>query len=210
MQHSSFNNLYIAYFLSNDVAVVKRYAQRFLEHKKKTSYILFSDTMHAFILGLAAFWISREDEQQESSKWLDIGWRFTGDMKLWAEQGSEWNFQQKYSLLRAEGYYSSGNLEAAKAAYNSAITFARTHKAINDEALACELAAKFYFNAGDKETSLTYFQLAHAKYGAWGSVKKASQLYEETMQSFSDVVSLRNSDEPHTPINTNAHKRREI
>ena len=179
-------------------------------YRKQTSYVLYSDTMHSFILGLAAFWICREDEPQESSKWLSIGRQSTNDMKLWAEQGSEWNFQHKYSLLRAEAHYSSGNLAAAKEAYNSAISFARVHKAIDCEALACELAAKFYFNTGDKKTSLQYYKLAHSKYETWGSVKKATKLYETINKFGDDVAPSWNSDMTNTLENTNQRKRREI
>lgn len=93
-------------------------------------------------------------------------------MKLWAEQGSPWNFQQKYTLLRAEELYCSCNMAAANQTYINAIALARSHKVINDEALASELAAKFFYDMGDMQSSIEYFRLAHEKYGEWGACKR--------------------------------------
>jgi tetratricopeptide (TPR) repeat protein len=203
--------------LNGNVGAVKKFAQKFLEREKSTYYILFSDTIHAFILGLAAFQICRESEAHEASQWLKIGRKCTIDMQLWAEQGCVWNFQHKvsvvnkiavfypsqpsrthsptasyflqYLLLKAEEFFSRGNLAAAKEAYISAIAYARKHRIINDEALACELTGKFLLNVGDLQSSLDYFRMAHEKYEHWGSPKKADLLFQFISAKFSGVLS---------------------
>jgi hypothetical protein len=80
-------------------------------------------------------------------------------------------------------------LAAAKAAYNSAITYARNHKAVHDEALACELTGKCLLSVGDLQLSLEYFRMAHEKYDHWGSAKKADLLFQFITKKFSEVVS---------------------
>jgi hypothetical protein len=96
---SSFNNLYLTFMLDGNVGAVRECAKKFMEHKKSTFFTLFSDTVHAFILGLAAFQISRESQENEAPQWLKIGRKCTSDMKLWAEQGCAWNFQHRVSVV---------------------------------------------------------------------------------------------------------------
>jgi tetratricopeptide (TPR) repeat protein len=105
-------------------------------------------------------------------------------MRLWDEQGSSWNFQHKLQLMQAEEYFSIGYFEQAKESYKNAIHAAGSHKFVNDEALACELAAGFYFETGDRASSLEHFHLAHKKYCDWGCVEKAERLLSSTMQTF--------------------------
>lgn len=120
--------------------------------------------------------------------WLERGRKCKADMKLWAEQGSFWNFQHKLMLLEAEDHYSNGNFENAELSYKNAISSARSHKFMNDEALACELAARFYLGTGDLASSLAYFKLAHEKYICWGAFAKADRLFASINKKFSNVL----------------------
>jgi hypothetical protein len=85
--------------LDGNVGAVRECAKKFMEHKKRNFFVLFSDTEHAFILGLAAFQISCESQANEAQEWLKIGRKCTSKMKLWAEQGCAWNFQHRVSML---------------------------------------------------------------------------------------------------------------
>lgn len=152
----------------------------------RTSWFLyFGDSAQALIIGLVAFQVYRETGD---AMWLERGRKCKSDMKLWAEHGSLWNFQHKLMLLEAEDHYSNGNFDNAELSYKNAISSARSHKFVNDEALACELAARFYSGAGDMVTSLAYFKLAHEKYICWGAFSKADRLFASINKKFSNIL----------------------
>eukprot|EP00956_Cyclotella_meneghiniana_P008824 scaffold12097_cov28-Cyclotella_meneghiniana.AAC.2 len=97
-------------------------------------------------------------------------------MRAWAERGSSWNFRHKLQLMEAEHHCCNGNFEQATQSYENAIATARVHKYINDEALACELAGRFFLERDDLASSLEYLRLAHEKYSDWGAIGKGNQL----------------------------------
>lgn len=136
---------------------------------------------HTFYSGLVSYQIYRETKDP---LWQQRGKKFLSAMKIWAEQGSKWNFQHKSYLLDAEDQYSDGNIQDAQISYKNAISSATSHKFINEEALACELAANFYLDTGNTSTSLEYYTRAHAKYCEWGANAKASSLYNLIQQRF--------------------------
>lgn len=95
--------------------------------------------------------------------------------------------------MEAEEHYSSGNLILAKKSYKNAIESARLSRFVNDEALANELAGRFYLETGDLESSLEHFRLAHSNYIDWGAVGKASHLFDYTSNIFTGHLSNRHS-----------------
>jgi tetratricopeptide (TPR) repeat protein len=78
--------------------------------------------------------------------------------------------------MEAEEYYSNGNYQLAKESYKSSLAFAQSRRMVHVEALAAELAAKFFFDTGDIESSSEHFNLAHQKYLDWGCRGKANSL----------------------------------
>lgn len=66
--------------------------------------------------------------------------------------------------MEAEEQFSCGGFESAKESYNLVIALAGSHKFINDEALAHEIAVKFYFETRDLSTSLGHYRFVHEKY----------------------------------------------
>eukprot|EP00804_Cyclotella_cryptica_P022678 CCRYP_012490-RA/>CCRYP_012490-RA protein AED:0.01 eAED:0.01 QI:3534/1/1/1/0/0/2/307/302 len=180
----SFHNLYISFMLDND-GMLKEYAETFFKLNKSSWFLHFGEAGQALILGLVSFELYRATQD---SLWLERGKKYSSDMKLWATQGSIWNFQHKQLLLEAEEHYSIGRFEDAQLSYKNAITFARSHKFVNDEALACELAAKFYWGTSSLVSSLEHFRLAHEKYIQWGALSKAGRLFASINQKFSNVL----------------------
>ena len=64
-------------------------------------------------------------------------------MKIWAENCPE-NFQHQYLIVAAEMANIKGNDSTAVEQYDQAIRLAQEQGFIADQALACELAAKFW------------------------------------------------------------------
>lgn len=199
----------------NDYCAVREYAEEFFE-LEKSSWCMFSGSIvQTLISGLAAFQLYRGTH---NAVWAERASNRKAEMKLWAEQGSSWNFKQKLLLMQAEKHYSNGDLESAQGCYKQATEYAKAHKFINDEALACELAAKFYLETCNVMSSVEYFKLAHEKYIHWGALAKAERLIEYTKEKlaiFGDTTTppfLINSDnsDSRTSDETDPRKRRAI
>jgi len=95
-------------------------------------------------------------------------------MNLWAEH-APMNFQHKYDLVEAEKARVLGQLEAIEW-YEKAIAGAKVNEYLNEEALAYELAAKFYLGRGMEIIAQTYMKEAHYHYQQWGASAKVNDL----------------------------------
>lgn len=189
MMHLTLHNLYVSLILDNDD--IMECCETLCEFEKKIYkiHVPFNDQNRVFFVGLAAFRVYR---QTRNSLWLERGRHRKDALATWVNQGCIWNFQQKLHLLEAEEAYCIGNVDYAKVSYNNAIAKAQSHKFLNEEALAYDLAAKFYFEIGDLRSSFEHFRLSHEKYSFWGAVKKANLLFEFINSAFP----LRSSDPP--------------
>ena len=124
--------------------------------------------------GLVSFWIFR---RTNDTKWSPRGIKFKLVIQKLAES-SQHNFQHEVYLLEAEEAFSNKNYELAKSLYEKAVSTARKHRFINQEALACELAGYFFLETGEQDTAIQYFLQAHEKYHEWGAVAKCNMLFE--------------------------------
>ena len=107
-------------------------------------------------------YLSQVDENQEK-------------MKYWAEH-APMNYQHKYDIVEAEKARVLGQTLAAMEYYDRAIAGSKENGFIQEEALAYELAAKFYLALGRQEIARTYMTKAHYGYICWGAVAKAKDL----------------------------------
>jgi len=169
----SFYEMYSSFLMNHDN--VKECCETFLSLEIKEYYTNFLQSIKVFIAGLVSFQIYRDTGD---SSWKSRGVERINEFRVFADQGSDWNFKHKLQLMEAEDYSCSGDYEQAEESYKKAIASARVHKYVNDEALACELAGKFFLNTDDKASSLEYLRLAHEKYCEWGAAGKASQLFD--------------------------------
>ncbi len=98
-------------------------------------------------------------------------------LKLWADHCPE-NFLHKYLLVAAEQARLTGNHWEASTLYDQAIHAAGEQGFIQDEALAFELAAKFYLTHQKDRTAGTYLEEAVYCYRTWGAMAKVAELQE--------------------------------
>ncbi len=96
-------------------------------------------------------------------------------MQIWADNCPE-NFRHKYLLVAAEMARISGNWLEAMDSYDRAIASARTHEFIQNEALANELAAKFWIERDKAEFAQLYLIKARQGYQTWGANRKVADL----------------------------------
>ncbi|NJM73525.1 MAG: AAA family ATPase, partial [Scytonema sp. RU_4_4] len=96
-------------------------------------------------------------------------------LQKWAK-GAPMNFQHKYDLVEAEKARILGQVLEAEEFYEQAIKGARENEYLQEEALAYELAAKFYLARGREKFAQTYMKEAHYCYLRWGATAKVKDL----------------------------------
>jgi len=86
------------------------------------------------------------------------------------------NHKHKVDLVEAEKYRVLGQQAEAAELYHKAISGAKTNEYMQEEALANELAAKFYLNGGEEKIAAAYMQEAYYCYALWGAKAKTDDL----------------------------------
>ncbi|MEG3931327.1 AAA family ATPase [Microcoleus sp. T3_B1] len=102
-------------------------------------------------------------------------------MQNWADY-APMNHLHKFYLVEAEKHRVLGEKVEAMEMYDKAIALAKENEYINEEALAHELAAKFYFSWGKEKIARTYMTDAYYAYMRWGALAKVKHLEEKYPQ----------------------------
>jgi hypothetical protein len=98
-------------------------------------------------------------------------------LREWAEQCSV-TFKDKYTLVSAEVARIEGRDLDAMQLYQQAIGFARKNDFVQNEGIANEVAARFFFHRGFETIGHTYIRNARSCYLRWGALAKVRQLDE--------------------------------
>ncbi|MGE5658821.1 MAG: AAA family ATPase [Actinomycetota bacterium] len=106
---------------------------------------------------------------------------------LWATE-APMNYLHKWQLVEAEKYRVLGNKLEAIEMYDRAIAGAREHGYIQEEALANELAAKFYLAWGKEKFAPSYMQEAYYGYARWGAKAKVAHLEQQYPQLLTAIL----------------------
>jgi len=108
-------------------------------------------------------------------------------MKNWADN-APMNHLHKFDLVEAEKYRVIGNKTEAIDFYDRAIAGAKTNRYLQEEALANELAAKFYLNWGKEKVAAGYMQEAYYCYTRWGAKAKVIDLEKRYPQLLTPIL----------------------
>jgi PAS domain S-box-containing protein len=95
--------------------------------------------------------------------------------EIWAKNCPE-NFENRAALVGAEIARIEGRVVEAERLYEQAIRSARANGFIHNEALANEVAARFYAGRGFDKIAHAYLQDARYGYVRWGATGKVRQL----------------------------------
>jgi predicted ATPase/signal transduction histidine kinase len=98
-------------------------------------------------------------------------------LEVWAEHCPE-NFENRAVLVAAEIARIEGRMLNAEQLYEKAIRSAHANGFIHNEALANEIAARFYLTRGLEKIAYTYLKDARYGYSRWGATAKLHQLDE--------------------------------
>jgi PAS domain S-box-containing protein len=96
-------------------------------------------------------------------------------LEAWAQNCPE-NFENRAALVGAEIARIEGRLLEAEQLYEQAIRSARSNGFVNNEAIAYEIAARFYAARGFQKFADAYLREARYCYQRWGADGKVAQL----------------------------------
>jgi PAS domain S-box-containing protein len=116
-------------------------------------------------------------------------------LEIWAEHCPA-NFAERTMLIRAEIARIEGRLLDAQDCYEQAIKLASSNGSVHNEAIANELAGKFYAERNLLKSATAYLRDARACYLRWGAEAKARHL----AQQFPEVAGDNSSPEGATTI----------
>ena len=125
------------------------------------------------------------DPQKQAESWQKLVTN-QQQLKSWADDCPE-NFLHKYLLVRAEIAKVEGQGLSAMELYDLAIASARDREFTNDEALANELAAKFWLAHHKPDFARLYLQKAHHSYQIWGATAKVTDLEGQYPQLLTEI-----------------------
>ncbi|MEG3894323.1 MULTISPECIES: AAA family ATPase [unclassified Microcoleus] len=136
-------------------------------------------------------------------------------LKKWGHY-APMNYQHKFLLVEAERYRVLGQKLEAIDYYDRAIQLAKENQFLNEEALANELAAKFYLDWSKEKVAAGYMQEAYYCYARWGAKAKTDDLekrypdvlrpiLQQSAQPLSILETLSTLTNPTYSINSSTH-----
>lgn len=149
--------------------------------------VFMSNSIHNFFYSLTLLSLMSKTGMDKEN--LKIVEKNQEKLKVWAIS-APMNFQHKYDLVEAELAKVKGERIMAMDLYEKAINGAQRNGFLSDEALACELAGRFYLSDKKYSISKLYFEKAHLLYTQWHASAKAEDLevsYPEWLSTKSEV-----------------------
>ncbi|WP_448266636.1 AAA family ATPase [Nostoc sp. DSM 114159] len=168
-----FYKLLLAYCFGNYTAALEHSAQ-VKQHLMAISGLMLIPIFH-FYTALTHLALFTTQPEQEQAKLLALAKTHQTILQQWA-QNAPMNHQHKWYLVEAEKYRVFGNKAEAIEHYDRAIAGAKENHYIQEEALANELAAKFYLGWGKEKIAAGYMQQAYYCYARWGAKAKVAAL----------------------------------
>ncbi|MEH2056588.1 MAG: AAA family ATPase [Nostoc sp.] len=177
--------LFLAYSYGNYQAALD-YITQLKSYLMTVSGLVYIPIFHfyAALTHLALFPTQPETEQTQIL--LQVQTHQT-TLQQWAHN-APMNHLHKWYLVEAERYRVLGEKVAASECYDQAINLAKEHQFINEEALANELASKFYLDWGKRRIAGEYMTNAYYCYARWGAKAKVADLEKRYSQVLAPIL----------------------
>lgn len=166
----------IEYYLTEDFPAAGEVVSR-VEPIKWAMRSSIEEAEFEFYAGLAASALAVRDviPLARREQHLEDLRRHHARLEAWAS-GCEITFACREALLRAEIAQLEGNSADAQLHYEAAIRGARANGFLQVEAIACELAGRFYVTRGLDIAAEAYLKRAREAFSRWGAVAKVRLL----------------------------------
>ncbi len=173
LQRFYLNKLILCYLFEEKYQAVQNavMAEQYLDGVTATLAV----ALFYFYDSLAHLAVFASASNSEKDAWLNRINTNQEKMQKWAHH-APMNFLHKFYLVEAEKARVLGQVVEAMDFYERAIKGARDNGFLQEEALAYELAAKFYLARGMDKFAQTYMKEAHYGYVRWGAKAKVKDL----------------------------------
>ncbi len=132
---------------------------------------------HAFYAALTSLALARRARGTARLAHLVRARRDIARLKRWSRTAPQ-NYRHKYDLCAAELARVTGREGAARLAYDRAIAGASEQDFLHEQALAYELAGRFYAETGRTVLAEFHLKAAYTTYREWGATAKLRDLAE--------------------------------
>jgi predicted ATPase/two-component sensor histidine kinase len=146
-------------------------ARQYQESVLGTAYI----PIHNFYYSLTLLALYPTVDRSQQKQYLQQVKSNQNQMEKWAKYCPD-NYLHKYELVEAEIARVLGNNDRAAIYYDRSIEHSIQFGYIQEEALALELAAEFYFSLNRKKIAIVYLSEAYYRYIVWGAYAKVKDL----------------------------------
>ena len=182
-------------YLFGDFLQAAKNAERTEEYLDGVTGMIAVPLFH-FYNSLVLLKILDNASNSEKEDWLNRVNVNQEKMQKWAHH-APMNYLHKFYLVEAEKARVLGQVLEAEEFYERAISGASENKFIQEEALAYELAAKFYLERSRSKIAQTYMKEAYYCYERWGATAKVKDLETRYPQLFPQPSGM-----AYTPIRT--------
>ena len=168
-----FIKTYLNYLFGHHEIAVKNAVEAEDFQAGSSGFIYYPVYLFYFSLALLADYSRTTSEEQKNSinRIIDNQKQLEGWMS-----DAPFTYQHKYELVQAEYHRVLGEIIEAPELYDRAIAGAKENGYIQEEALANELAAKFYLDWGKEKIAQIYMVEAYYCYERWGAKAKIDDL----------------------------------
>ncbi|MBD2151620.1 GAF domain-containing protein, partial [Pseudanabaena sp. FACHB-1277] len=177
--------LLLAYYFGNYTDAI-HYVKQAEQCLIAVSGSFFVPIFHFFaaLTHLRSFPDQMESEQSETLITVQKHQDFLDKMS----RNAPMNYLHKWHLVEAERHRVLGNKIEAIEYYDRAIAGAKENSYIQEEALANELAAKFYLDWGKEKIAQVYMTEAYYGYVRWGASAKVTDLENRYLQLLAPIL----------------------
>ncbi|MEG4368075.1 AAA family ATPase [Microcoleus sp. B4b_D2] len=179
------NKLIVSYLFSEFEEAVEQAGQA-RQYLDAVLAFLYVPIFHFYesLVQLAWFGQFSDPEEQQMKECVAANQE---KLKYWATY-APMNFLHKFHLVEAERERVQGNKAEALELYDRAIAGAKENEYLQEEALANELAAKFYLDWGKEKVAASYMQESYYCYARWGAKAKVEHLEQSYPQLLHPIL----------------------
>ncbi|MBR8835002.1 MAG: AAA family ATPase [Stigonema ocellatum SAG 48.90 = DSM 106950] len=174
------------FYLFQDNTSATECARLALDYAKSGAGMMTS-AYHNFYSTLALLALYPYADSQQQNEYMKSVEQLQYTMQRWADH-APMNFLNKFYLVEAEKHRVLGEYVTAMEAYDRAIALAKENEYIHEEALAYELAGRFYLDWGKQTIAQTYLTGAYYGYARWGALAKVEDLEQRYPELLAPII----------------------
>ncbi|MDF5723825.1 MAG: AAA family ATPase [Rhizonema sp. PD37] len=196
LQTSNHNALFYLYYNKTVLCYLLEQYQQAADYAdlansyKDSVKATFARTLFHFYSSLVYLALCKSATETQQSQYLEKVIANQEKFKKWSNHAPA-NHLHKFYLVEAEQRRVLGNKAEAIEYYDRAICGAKENSFIHEEALANELAAKFYLEWGKEQIAQSYMTEAYYAYSRWGTKAKVDDLEQRYPQLLASILQQR-------------------